>query len=386
VRDGQVGVMTPDGIEAGIAEQPGCQRSGRALPAGELLRFDIICRIPQFRGLVADRGGGVLGFRGSWLVRAAPPFDHVERLARLSGGWRRWGRRSRLISRLLRLDVHRMVQTAAGTLIATSADGIARRAAGAAQFSVAFRAYRGSRPTSLCVDDANRIYFGEYFINRHREAVHVFMSEDDGRSWDRCYTFPAGSIRHVHALEYDTRLRMIWVLTGDYGQEAQIGLATPGFAEYRVIVQGNQQTRACSGVPTAAGLVYATDTPLEQNHVYLLDAGTGAVRRLADVQQSALFMTEACGGLWLSTIVEPSKALPTQSVHVWFSRDELCWTELYSAPRDLWSLRYFQFAAVALARGPRECPYVFLSFRGVRGLDGHCLVGTIRQPSGPNSS
>jgi hypothetical protein len=166
-------------------------------------------------------------------------------------------------------------------------------------------------------------------------------------------------------------------LTGDYGHEAQIGLATPKFAEYRIVTQGSQQARGCSGVPTATGLTYATDTPLEQNHVYLLEADTGAVRVLADVQQSVLFMTEACGGLWLSTTVEPSEVLSTQSVHVWFARDELHWTELYSARRDRWSLHYFQFATVVLARGPRECPYAFLSFRGVRGLDGDCLVGKV---------
>jgi hypothetical protein len=370
--------MMRPGADARMGERHKGQDPGQAASGRAALRLAIVCRIPQFRGLIADPDGAVLGFRGSWLVRAEPPFDRVERLARLPGGWRRWARRSRLLSRLLRLDVHRMVQTAAGTLIATSAEGIARRAAGAEQFAVAFRAYRGSRPLSLCVDDEDRIYFGEYFGNADREAVHVFMSEDDGRSWDRCYTFPAGSIRHVHGLEYDARRQRIWVLTGDYGQEAQIGLATRGFTEYRVVVQGSQQTRACSAVPTEAGLLYATDTPLEQNHVYLLDAETGAVRRLADVQQSVLFMTEACGGLWLSTVVEPSKTLPTRSVHVWFARDDRGWMELYSAPRDLWAgLRYFQFAAVVLARGPRACPYVFLNFRGARGLDGDCLVGEV---------
>jgi hypothetical protein len=367
----------PPGVDAGMGAQQPCQDPGQAGPRGAPLRLDIVCRIPRLRGLVSNVGGTVLGFRGPWLVGVEPPFHRVERLALLPGGWRRLARRSHLLSRLLRLDVHRMVQTSEGTLIATCTEGIVRRAPGAGEFSVVFRDYRGLRPISLCVDDEQRIYFGEYFINRNREAVHIFMSEDDGQNWVRCYTFPAGSIRHVHALEYDARLQRIWVLTGDYGQEAQIGLATPAFREYRAVVQGSQQTRACSGVPSAAGLVYATDTPLEQNHVYLLDAGTGAVRRLADVQQSALFMAEACGGLWLSTIVEPSRTLPTESVHVWFSHDDRRWTELYSAPRDLWSLRYFQFAAVALARGPRECPYVFLSFRGVRGLDGDCLVGKV---------
>jgi hypothetical protein len=369
--------MTRPSITASVGRQHMSQEPRPSLRCEQELRLEIIRRIPRLRGLISDAGGGVLGFRGPWLVRAEPPFDRVERLALLPSGWRRWAKRSRLISRMLRLDVHRMVQTSAGTLIATCAEGIVRRVVGAGEFSVAFRDYRGTRPISLCLDDEDRIYFGEYFGNEDREAVHVFMSEDDGKSWVRCYTFPARSIRHVHALEYDPCRQKIWVLTGDYGHEAQIGVATPGFAEYSVVVQGSQQTRGCSGVPTAAGLTYGTDTPLEQNHVYLLDVETGAVRMLADVQQSVLFMTEACGGLWLSTIVEPSEVLPTQSVHVWFARDDLHWTELYAAPRDRWSLHYFQFAAAVLARGPRECPYVFLSFRGVRGLDGNCLVGKV---------
>jgi hypothetical protein len=311
------------------------------------------------------------------LIRLEPPFDRAEKLAILPPGWRLWATRSWLLSRLLRLDVFRMVQTSKGTLFATSAQGIMRCTSGSRRFSVAFRDYLGARPLALCVDGDDRVYFGEYFNNPDRREVQVYMSEDDGDTWSACYTFPPRSIRHVHGLVYDASRRAIWVLTGDYGNEAQIGLATPGFTDYRVVAQGSQQTRALAGVPTETGLVYATDTPLEQNHVYALDADSGAIRSVAQVQQSVFFMTRGCSGLWLSTVVEPSAVLPTQAVHVWYSPEGEQWTELFSAQRDRWSLRYFQYPAVFFAQAPRECPYVFLSIRGARGFDGDCLIGEV---------
>ena len=34
-------------------------------------------------------------------------------------------------------------------------------------------------------------------------------------------------------------------------------------------------------------------------------------------------------------------------------------------------------ASAFIARGPGECPYVFLSLRGLSGHDGDCLVATL---------
>jgi hypothetical protein len=340
-------------------------------------RLEIVARIPRFKGMIADASGEVVGFCGRQMLRFRPPFTDAESIALLPGGWKQQLGRVRLAARLLRLEIYRMVRTPAGTDIATSSLGILRRGSTESAFRVAFHDYRGSRPISLCTDAQGRIYFGEYFDNPQRDEVRVFVSADDGASWQAPYTFPPKSIRHVHGLEYDREHDRIWVMTGDYGDESQIGLATPGFQEYRVVAKGSQQTRACAGVPVGDDFLYATDTPLEQNHVIRLSAPTGALTPVAQVQQSVFFMGQACGGYFLSTIVEPSPVHPTQSVHVWFSSDGDAWNEVYSAPRDRWSLRYFQYPAAFIAKSASECPYVFLSFRAVRGLDDTCLVGRI---------
>jgi hypothetical protein len=227
------------------------------------------------------------------------------------------------------------------------------------------------------VDAEDRIYFGEYFNNVARDEVHVFMSEDDGASWSVCHTFAKSSVRHVHHLEFDASRNAIWVMTGDYGSEAQIGLASPRFATYEILAQGSQQTRSLACVPTPQGLYYATDTPLESNYIYFLDPATRDARPVGEVQQSVFFMTSACGGMWLSTVVEPSEVHTTQSVHLWFSPDGESWTEMYSAPRDSLSLRYFQYPAIFIARSTADAEHVFLSFRGCRGLDGDCLVASV---------
>lgn len=341
------------------------------------VRLRTVAVLRRFRGLLSDAQGAITGFRGDTLVRWAPPFERAEVIARLPRGWLRTLAQLRLAERLLRLEVFRMVATPSGTLVCTSRAGVLRRAAGDDGLRPVFRGFQGSRPTSLCTDSEGRIYVGDYFSNPERREVQVHCSEDDGLSWRPCHTFAAGEVRHVHALEWDPHRGRIWVLTGDYGDEARIALATPGFSDCRVVARGSQMTRAFSAVALRQALVYGTDSPLEQNYMMRLDPETGALTPLVPVQHSVFFTGRACEGIFASTVVEPSQVHPTQRVHVWFSPDGAAWHEVFSAARDRWSLRLFQYPSAFIARGPSSCPYVFLSLRGVRGRDGACLVGAL---------
>lgn len=340
-------------------------------------RLETVARIRRFRGLIADAQGTVVGFRGRKMLQCSPPYDQPQDVGVLPSGWKEKLAVLPFAARLLRMEIYRMVRTSAGTDIATSRRGVLRRGIDQRTFSVTFDRFQGTRPISLCTDGQGRVYFGEYFGNPERQEVHIFCSEDDGRSWERCYTFPAGTIRHVHGLEYDVHRDKIWVMSGDYGDEAQIALASPQFSTYDIITQGGQTARACSGICMPDAFLYATDTPLEQNHVFRLNPESGQRTSVAQVQQSTFFMGQACGGSFLSTVVEPSEVHPTRSVHVWYSPEGSSWQEVYAAPRDRWSLKYFQYPLAFIAQGPVEAPHVFLSFRGTRGTDGDCLVGRI---------
>ena len=122
---------------------------------------------------------------------------------------------------------------------------------------------------------------------------------------------------------------------------------------------------------------YATDTPLEQNQIYQLKPDTGERRAVGQVQQSVFSMATACEGLFLATAIEPSPIHKTPRVHIWFSGNGQQWQEVLAIERDGWDLRLFQYPTAFIAHGPPSCPYVFLSFRGVKAYDGHCLVGRI---------
>jgi hypothetical protein len=229
----------------------------------------------------------------------------------------------------------------------------------------------------LCCDRQGRVYFGEYFDNADRRFVRVFVSEDDGKSWSECFRFGDKTIRHIHGLIYDSYRDKIWVMTGDYGDEAKIALASPGFADFSIIAQGSQQTRACDGICRPEGLIYATDTPLEQNHILLLNPETGQSETLAKIQNSVLFMGQGCGGAFASTIVEPSPVNTTEHVHVWYSPNARHWSEVFAVKRDRWNVRYFQYPTACFALSRPDCPFIFISFRSVAQLDGDCLVAKL---------
>ncbi len=248
---------------------------------------------------------------------------------------------------------------------------------GESVFRQVTRDIQGRRPISLCQDEEGRLYFGEYFSNPQRQAVRIFASEDDGQSWRAVHEFPAGQIRHVHGLEYDPYRKGIWVLTGDDGDEAMVGWTDTGFTEFRPVLQLGQQSRACSGICTPNSFLFGMDAPEEQNYIIRLDVATSTITLLDKVAHSVFFATQACGGFWMSTVVEPSSLNTTQDVHLYFSRSGERWTEVGRFPRDGLNLKLFQFPSAFLAKSPMNSENVFVSLTGTKGWDGDCLVARV---------
>jgi len=114
----------------------------------------------------------------------------------------RWMSRSRLLERGGRLGVHGFRPLPDGGGVAVLRRRLAWCAPGEHRFREVLRIPRGSRPLNICLTSAGRVYFGEYFNNPDRDAVHVYGSEN-GEHWSVVHTFPAGTIRHVHnVVEY----------------------------------------------------------------------------------------------------------------------------------------------------------------------------------------
>lgn len=112
------------------------------------------------------------------------------------------------------------------------------------------------------------ILFGEYFSNNKNESVSIYRRKKG--VWSRAYTFPADQIYHIHGIVADDAKGWVYVLTGDQDQQSAIWRTTDDFQTVESLLRGSQQYRSCVAFPTEEGLIYATDTPREQNWLYRL--------------------------------------------------------------------------------------------------------------------
>ena len=152
------------------------------------------------------------------------------------------------------------------------------------------------------------ILYGEYPININRNPISIFRRNKEGK-WESVYTFNR-NILHIHNLVPDKHRSCVYILTGDTDQESAIWEARNDFKEVKPVVKGSQQYRSCVAFPVKDGLLYATDSPLEQNRIYLLNFKSGDVTMVYGLTGACVFGTEKDGKFFFAADVEPDSSLP----------------------------------------------------------------------------
>lgn len=124
---------------------------------------------------------------------------------------------------------------------------------------------------SMCETNEGYLYFGEYGMNPKRDSVNVYRSQDNGKSWEIIYTFPAGKIRHVHGCYFDKYSNKIWTLTGDFEGENIIQCSDLDFKKIETFGDGSQSYRAVSLFFTKKEVHWMMDSPLEKSYQFCLN-------------------------------------------------------------------------------------------------------------------
>ncbi|MBE6542987.1 MAG: hypothetical protein E7675_01160 [Ruminococcaceae bacterium] len=152
------------------------------------------------------------------------------------------------------------------------------------------------------------IYYGEYTGNPEGREVAIYRRpiEDRGCSWEKVYEFPKGSITHIHAIVPDKYRRGVIVMTGDSDKASGIYLFTDNFKSVITVAGGSQQSRSCVAFPREEGIFFATDTPHQQNHLYLAceNNGVWTQRSIADLDGSCIYGAETEKYMLFNTVVE----------------------------------------------------------------------------------
>lgn len=280
----------------------------------------------------------------------------------------------RIFCRLFRGGLNAVFPLRDGGILGIGRKRVFRCEPGNSKLIPVFRITRGTRPLNICETPSGEIFFGEYFSNHNREAVNIFGSDDNGKTWTIVYTFPPGSVRHIHSIIYDEYRKGCWVFTGDLSEECKVLFTNNSFRNLETIISGNQRARTVSAIPIRRGLIIPTDTPLEKNVIQLFDPDRRKFEEIFKLPGSAFFTGQAGGHLLVSTAVEPSRVNPVSYAAIFISNDEgRTWCELYRQNKDIWPMKLFQHGALALPAGKGSDEVIYAYGQALKNVDG-CML------------
>ena len=276
--------------------------------------------------------------------------------------WFRIGRR------LFRWHLQAMEILPSGARVVVGRTGLHRCDAGAVTLERVFPIRRGSRPLGLASNEAGSVVFGEYGRNPERREIHLYVSRDEGRTFEIGHTFPPGDVRHVHGVVHEPRSGGFWVLAGDTDAECGIGFLERDLATFRWVVRGAQTLRAVQVIRSGDALVYGTDSEIAENAIVRLDVRTGAIERLRSVDGSSLFGAAFGPAALISTCVEPSEVNRSRRSTLYASRDLSSWEPIAHADKDAWP-SIFQFGTFVLAQSRSSRAIALVSGQALGGID-----------------
>lgn len=214
------------------------------------------------------------------------------------------------------------------------------------------------------------VVIGDYTTNTERKPVSIYQRNMDG-SWRCAYTFPAGTVRHIHGIFADCEAQSVYVLTGDENSESGIWLAENNFKTVKPFLVGNQQYRTCQMVADRGRILYMTDAPSEKNAIYRCT--DGCTEKVGALEGTCIYGSTINGKGIFSTTCEPD-AHAKNRIDYWLSskpgygingRDVYVFTLSADGTReniarfehDGLPLRLFQYGTVTFTNVQNGCVY-----------------------------
>lgn len=314
--------------------------------------------------------------RGYTLYRRSQPEDCWIRLGCIDDKKNSPLSQLSLLRRLTRAEISRLYILREGIDLCIARKGIFRRTSGYNKFEKVFNVTRGSRPMNICENVDGCLYFGEYFANMEKKAVHIYSSHDHGKTWNIAYTFPEGNINHVHGIFFDPYTNKMWFATGDRENECIIGYTEDGFKSVTEVFRGGQDYRTCVLFFYKDFIVYGTDSQYQKNVLKSFNRQTLEITELQEVQGPVIKGTQFGDIAMISTDVEPSEVNKNKNAYLWITRDGLHWEELYHAEKDWLNPTFFQFGVFDLPQYSKDYKgtKVYATGKALKGCDGDTLV------------
>jgi hypothetical protein len=218
------------------------------------------------------------------------------------------------------------------------------------------------------------IYFGEYGNNGNRNSVPVYCSKDGGMSWEEIYTFPAGSIKHIHGCYYDKFTDKVWVCTGDFAGENWLLVADREFENVEKIGDGEQKFRTCNLIFTQKQVHWLMDSQLEPSHHIIMERDTKSITVGQKIMGPVWYIKELEDNIYLAaTAQEIGKGVLDDKIHLYYSTDLREWKTIETFDHDGLPKRYFKSGVIGFADGRQTKDDFYIFFEAVKGFDGKSI-------------
>ena len=228
---------------------------------------------------------------------------------------------------------------------------------------------------SLCNNNQEELFFGEYGNNGERKAVNVYKSSDHGQSWKVVYQFKAGEIKHIHGCYYDLYEDKIWTLTGDFENENIVMKSDNNFINNEKIGNGSQTYRAVSIFFQPNTVHWIMDSPIERSYHYEMDRKSYKISKKEAFPGPVWYLKELSDGYYLAaSSVEIGNGVYDNYAHLFMSKDLENWKELAKFKKDILPMRYFKWGVIAFAEGEQTSENFALFFEALSKVDGKSYI------------
>lgn len=283
----------------------------------------------------------------------------------------------RILVRLTRSEISALYCLTNGDYICIAKKGIYKFNPISSLFIRVKKISRGSRPLHLAIDNNDSLYFGDYFLNKKREIVNIYCSNDYGKTWMIVYSFPIKSIKHIHGVFFDKFDEKLWVTTGDNDGECIIGYSEDKFQTIKELYKGGQNYRAVKLLFYKDYILFGTDSPFITNKIYKIHRVTNKLEMIFTVQGSVIDATKLNDFAVFSTTVEPSKINTDQNSYIWQYDGKNEWECIASYKKDLWNMTLFQLGNVQFPVNDSTDNWLYFSGHSLKGIDGNSVAQNI---------
>lgn len=234
--------------------------------------------------------------------------------------------------------------------------------------------FQGNKPShqGACVTPDGTVFFAEYVMNTNRDQeVRLFRSIDNGMSFQVVKTWPAGEIRHLHFVKWDSYENCLWLGTGDYGEngsENRLYKSTDNGDNWELIGQYSQDWRAIGVCFTKDALLWGTDAGScpDTVHFVRMNRKTKQLEILADLEGPC----HGCasykdGRAFFSTGVEGGENEKDRYARLKEYKDGKVET-LWEVKKDIWPL-ILQYGVMRFPLGTENCDRVVFTAMALKG-------------------